>query len=162
MTSIEIEFTKLVREYKSTIYSICMMFAEKTEETDDFVQEALVNLWRGFQASQDICKSWVWRVTMNSCISINRKRKKRVDECPLSADIESMLSASDSSDNNTNVRMLYERIHRLNIFDRAIVMLWLEGMSYDEIAEIIGISTKNVSVKLIRIKEQLKKMKNGK
>jgi len=161
MTDLEKEFTKLVREYKSTIYSICMMFAETPDETNDFVQEALVNIWKGFQSSQDICKTWVWRVTMNSCVSIDRKKKKRVDECPLSADLENVLSVSDSSDRNANVKMLYDRIHQLNLFDRAIVMLWLEGMSYDEIAEIIGISIKNVSVKLIRIKEQLKKMNNG-
>ena len=58
--------------------------------------------------------------------------------------------------------MLYDRIHRLNPFDRAIVMLWLEGTSYDEIGEIMGITTKNVSVRLLRIKEQLKKMNDGK
>lgn len=161
MTNLEKEFTSLVREYKSTIYSICMMFAKRPEETEDFVQEALINLWKGFESSQDICKTWVWRVTMNSCISIDRKRKRRTGECPLSADLENILNVSDSSERNSNVKMLYDHIHRLNIFDRAIIMLWLEGMAYDEIAEIMGISIKNVSVKLIRIKEQLKKMNNG-
>jgi RNA polymerase sigma-70 factor (ECF subfamily) len=138
-----------------------MMFAESPDETDDMVQEALINLWRGFQKADDICKSWVWRVTMNSCITIDRKKRKRSNECPLTADIEDMLQ-SDEKNRNTNVKILYDRIHQLNPFDRAIVMLWLDGMPYDEIGEIIGITTKNVSVRLIRIKEQLKKMNNGK
>ena len=137
------------------------MFAESPDETDDMVQEALINLWRGFQKADDICKSWVWRVTMNSCITIDRKKRKRSSECPLTADIEDMLH-SDENNRNTNVKILYDRIHQLNPFDRAIIMLWLDGMPYDEIGEIIGITTKNVSVRLIRIKEQLKKMNNGK
>lgn len=137
------------------------MFAESPDETDDMVQEALINLWRGFQKADDVCKSWVWRVTMNSCITIDRKKRKRSSECPLTVDIEDMLH-SDENNRNTNVKILYDRIHQLNPFDRAIVMLWLDGMPYDEIGEIIGITTKNVSVRLIRIKEQLKKMNNGK
>lgn len=162
MTDSEKEFTQLINKYKSTIYSVCMMFAERKEETDDLVQEALIHLWQGFKGSENVCKSWVWRITMNSCISIDRKKKKRSDECPMTADIERVMQSTDASNRNANVQMLYDRIHQLNPFDRAIVLLWLEGMPYDEIAEIIGITTKNVSVRLIRIKDQLKKMNNGK
>ena len=162
MTEQEERFTKLVREYKNTVYTVCMMFAESPNETDDLVQEALINLWRGFKTADDVCKSWVWRVTMNSCITIDRKKKrKNSSECPLTADMESVMN-SDETNRNANVRLLYDRIHQLNPFDRAIVMLWLDGMPYDEIGEIMGITTKNVSVRLIRIKEQLKKMNNGK
>ena len=162
MTEQEERFTKLVREYKNTVYTVCMMFAESPDETDDLVQEALINLWRGFKTADDVCKSWVWRVTMNSCITIDRKKKrKNSSECPLTADMESVMN-SDETNRNANVRLLYDRIHQLNPFDRAIVMLWLDGMPYDEISEIMGITTKNVSVRLIRIKEQLKKMNNGK
>ncbi|MDD5785376.1 MAG: sigma factor-like helix-turn-helix DNA-binding protein, partial [Prevotella sp.] len=56
---------------------------------------------------------------------------------------------------------LYERINKLGVFDRAIVLLWLEGMPYDEIGQIVGISSKNVSVKLVRIREELKNMNNS-
>ena len=162
MTEQEERFTKLVREYKNTVYTVCMMFAESPDETDALVQEALINLWRGFKTADDVCKSWVWRVTMNSCITIDRKKKRKSStECPLTADMESVMN-SDETNRNANVRLLYDRIHQLNPFDRAIVMLWLDGMPYDEIGEIMGITTKNVSVRLIRIKEQLKKMKNGK
>ena len=162
MTEQEERFTKLVREYKNTVYTVCMMFAESPDETDDLVQEALINLWRGFKTADDVCKSWVWRVTMNSCITIDRKKKRKSSsECPLTADMESVMN-SDETNRNANVRLLYDRIHQLNPFDRAIVMLWLDGMPYDEIGEIMGITTKNVSVRLIRIKEKLKKMNNGK
>ncbi|MGM9869986.1 MAG: RNA polymerase sigma factor [Sodaliphilus sp.] len=163
MQQLEIEFTRLVKEYKSTVYTVCMMFAEDSSETDDLVQEALIHLWKGFSTARQVNKTWVWRVTMNSCISIDRKKKrKKATECALTVAHENVMQA-DRYGSNANVQHLYQRIHALNPFDRAIVMLWLEGMTYDEIAEVMGISVKNVSVKLFRIKEQLKQMNhNGK
>lgn len=62
------------------------------------------------------------------------------------------------SEDNRQIRMLHDRIHRLQPFDRAIIMLWLEDLSYEEIGQIVGITAKNVSVRLVRIKEQLKSM----
>jgi RNA polymerase sigma-70 factor (ECF subfamily) len=66
----------------------------------------------------------------------------------------------DSDEETKQVQMLRNRINKLGPFDRAIVLLWLENLSYDEIGAIVGISAKNVSVRLVRIKEQLKKMSN--
>jgi len=64
---------------------------------------------------------------------------------------------TDSDDDSRQVQQLNRRISQLGPFDRAIILLWLENMSYEEIGEIVGISTKNVSVRLFRIKEKLKK-----
>ena len=66
----------------------------------------------------------------------------------------------DNDEDTRQIQMLYKRIHQLKPFDRAIVLLWLENMSYEEIAAIVGITVKNVSVRLYRIKEQLKQMSN--
>ena len=65
----------------------------------------------------------------------------------------------DTDDETQQIRRLKERINKLGFFDRAIILLWLENMNYEEIGAIVGISTKNVSVRLFRIKEQLKKNK---
>ncbi|MDO4512093.1 MAG: sigma-70 family RNA polymerase sigma factor [Bacteroidales bacterium] len=163
MEQLEIEFTRLVKEYKSTVYTVCMMFADDPDETDDLVQEALIHLWKGFQGVRQVSKTWVWRVTMNSCISIDRKNKrKKATECALTVAHENVMQDASVAQ-SPNVKKLYERIHALNPFDRSMVMLWLEGMSYEEIGDVMGISPKNVSVKLFRIKEQLKQMtQNGK
>ena len=67
---------------------------------------------------------------------------------------------TDTDTDTKQIQQLYQRINKLGVVDRAIILLWLENMSYEEIGQIIGISTKNVSVKLVRIKEQLKKMSN--
>lgn len=148
-------FTRLVNENKGTIYTVCYMFSKDTDEVNDLFQEILVNLWRGFgsfEGKSDI-KTWFYRVALNTCISIDRKKKH--NPVPLKMDINLY---EDNDADTRQVRMLYDRISKLGPFDRAIVLLWLEGMSYDEIGMIVGISAKNVSVKLVRIKEELKRI----
>lgn len=152
----EREFSQLVRAHKSTIYTVCYMFSKDADEVNDLFQEILVNLWRGFdkfEGRSDI-RTWFYRVSLNTCISIDRK-KKRNKAIPLSMDINLY---EDNDADTRQVKMLYDRISRLAPFDRAIVLLWLEGIAYDEIGQIVGISAKNVSVKLVRIREQLKKL----
>lgn len=152
----EREFSQLVRAHKSTIYTVCYMFSKDADEVNDLFQEILVNLWRGFdkfEGRSDI-RTWFYRVSLNTCISIDRK-KKRNKAIPLSMDINLY---EDNDADTRQVKMLYDRISRLAPFDRAIVLLWLEGIAYDEIGQIVGISAKNVSVKLVRIRERLKKL----
>ncbi|MBQ0034693.1 MAG: sigma-70 family RNA polymerase sigma factor [Bacteroidales bacterium] len=158
----EQQFTKLVQEQKATIYSVCMMFADERTETDDLVQDALIHLWEGFESfeGRSNIKSWVYRVTLNSCISFDRKRK-HTDLVSIELADPGLLNGADSGSDAKQYRMLHERIQKLGPFDRAIILLWLEDMSYDEIAAIVGITVKNVSVRLMRIKEQLKQMSNN-
>ena len=114
----EQQFAQLVKEQKSTIYTVCYMFSKDEDEVADLFEEVLVNLWKGFQEFQGRSnpRTWVYRVSLNTCISADRKKKRR------------------------------KTIPRL------------ENMSYEEIGKVVGISTKNVSVRLFRIKEQLKNM----
>lgn len=151
-------FTDLVRQNKSTIYSVCYMFSTDKDEVEDLFQESLINLWQGlpsFEGRSQV-STWVWRVTLNTCISADRK-KKRSATVPLTMDIDLF---DESNQQGAQAQLLRQRIQRLQPFDRAIVLLWLESMSYDEIAAIVGISPKNVGVRLYRIKEQLKQMTN--
>lgn len=155
----ELEFNRIVKANKSAIFTVCYLFSKDQDEVNDLFQETLINLWRGFDGFQGKCdvKTWIWRVSLNTCLTFERKKKRRVDTLPLTMDINLF---TDTDDDTRQVQMLYRRINKLGMLDRAIILLWLENMSYEEIGEIIGISTKNVSVKLVRIKEQLKKMSN--
>lgn len=157
MDSQETKFAQLVEEQKSTIYTVCYMFSKDQDEVSDLFQEVLVNLWKSFpqfEGRSDI-RTWVYRVAMNVCVSLDRK-KKRHNTVPLTMDINPY---DDENPNSKQMELLRKRISLLGPFDRAIIMLWLENMSYDEIAAVVGISVKNVSVRLYRIKEELKKMK---
>ncbi len=151
----EQEFSRMVREHKSTIYTVCYMFSNDADEVSDLFQETLINLWKGFESFRNESKlsTWIYRVAMNTCISADRKKRRQGSKVPLSMNI----NLYDDEDYETRqVRQLHERIQRLDLIDRALVMMWLEGMSYEEIADVVGISVKNVGVKLIRIKEKLK------
>lgn len=151
----ENDFSRIIREQKSTIYTVCYMFSKDKQEVDDLFQEVLVRLWQGyesFEGKSDL-RTWVYKVSLNTCISIDRKKKRHKTQ-PLIEGID-LFDKNDADNHQTD--LLHQRIQKLQAFDRAIVLLWLENMSYDEIAQIVGISVKNVSVRLFRIKEQLKK-----
>ena len=153
----ERDFTQTIHEHKSTIYTVCYMFSKDEEEVADLFQEILINLWRGFESFNGASniKTWIYRVSLNTCISADRKRRRRKESPGLNMNINLF---TDNDDDSKQIRLLQKRISRLGQFDRAIVLLWLENMSYEEIGAIVGISAKNVSVRLYRIKEQLKNM----
>ena len=155
----EKEFEKIVKEHKNTIYTVCFMFSKDADEVNDLFQETLINLWLGFSnfKGESSIRTWIWRISLNTCISSERKKSK-LHTVPLSMDINLY---EDTDEDSRQIQMLYNRINRLKPFDRAIVLLWLDNLSYDEIAAIVGISVKNVSVRLVRIKEELKKMSNN-
>ena len=152
----EQQFTQMVEQQKGTIYTVCYMFSKDKDEVNDLFQEVLINLWKGFERfeGRSDVRTWVYRVALNTCISQDRRRRRRSD-VELSMDIDLF---RDADADTRQVDLLHKRIQRLQPFDRAIVLLWLEDLSYDEIAQIVGITTKNVSVRLVRIKEQLKQM----
>lgn len=157
MDSIELDFARVVREHKGTIYTMCYMFSRNEEEVADLFQDILVNLWKGFSGfrGESNVRTWIYRVSLNTCISADRKKKRHGESLPLDMNINLF---DDSAEDLKQIRMLQGRISRLGVFDRAIVLLWLENLSYDEIGAIVGITAKNVSVRLFRIKEQLRNM----
>lgn len=161
MDSLEIDFARIVKEHRSTIYMVCYMFSKDEDEVADLFQDILVNLWKGFPKfrGDSSPKTWIYRVSLNTCISADRKKKRKGESVPLDMNINLY---DDTAEDMKQVRMLQDRISRLGPFDRAIVLLWLENLSYDEIGDIVGITAKNVSVRLFRIKEQLRNMSDPK
>ena len=157
MDNLEQEFARIVKEHKDTINMVCYMFSKDSSEVQDLYQECLINLWKSMSSfeGRSNLRTWIWRVSLNTCISVDRKKRRR-DSLPLEMDIDLY---NDTDHETKQIKMLHERINKLGPFDRAIIMLWLENMSYEEIGAIVGISTKNVSIRLYRIKEQLKNMK---
>ena len=122
MKQTEKEFAALVKEQKSTIYSICYMFSKDKDEIDDLFQETLIHLWQGFEKFRNESKieTWVYRVTMNTCISMDRKEKRRGERIPLAVDIDLF----DENDKDMEqVQMLYKRaIHSgMTVFPMEII-----------------------------------------
>ena len=158
MNITEREFTQLVHEQKSTIYTVCYMFARDKDEAADLFQDVLINLWKGigkFRNDSEI-STWVYRVSLNTCISADRnKRKMPTTRLDMNIDL-----FDDDDTDSRQIQVLRQRIQRLQPLDRAIVLLWLESLSYQEIADIVGLTPNNISVRLTRIRLQLKQMKD--
>ena len=156
----EKEFAQIIREHKRQIYTVCYMFSKDVDEVADLFQEILINMWKGFLSfrGNSSISTWIWRISLNTCINASKKRG-RLETIPLDMNINPY---EDVDEDALQIRQLYERINRLGLVDRSIILMWLENLSYEEIGAILGISVKNVSVKLVRIREKLKQMSNPK
>jgi RNA polymerase sigma-70 factor (ECF subfamily) len=133
------------------------MFSRNKAEIDDLFQEILIRLWNGFDnyEGRSTAQTWIYRVALNTAINQDKKERRRIETVPLTVDIDPY----EADDPKTQqIRELYDRISRLDLIDRSLILLWLEGISYDEIGAIIGITPNNVGVRLARIKEKLVKM----
>lgn len=117
----ERQFEQMVREHRSTIYTICYMFSKDQDEVSDLFQEVLINLWKSFDSFEGRSKvnSWIYRISLNVCISLDRKKRRHRTE-PLVMDINPF---EEDDRNSRQMEMLRQRIGRLGAFDRAIIML---------------------------------------
>lgn len=130
MENKEKRFEQIVTETKSMIYTVCYMFSKDQQEVEDLFQQSLINMWNGFDGFQDksSVKTWVYRVSLNTCISWDRKKKVKTEPLDMNMNL-----FTDQDEDTKQINMLYKRINQLGPFDRAIVLLWLENMSYQEI-----------------------------
>ncbi|MBP5797373.1 MAG: RNA polymerase sigma factor [Bacteroidales bacterium] len=153
----EHQFELLVREHKRTIYTVCYMFSHNKTEVEDLFQEVLIRLWNGFDhyEGRSSARTWVYRVALNTAINQDKKERRRIETVPLTVDIDPFEADNPKTQ---QVRKLHDLISQLELIDRSLVLLWLEGIPYDEIGAIIGITPNNVGVRLARIKEKLVQM----
>lgn len=149
-------FIDMVRENSGLIFKVCYMYARDNDHLSDLRQEVLANLWegRGSFASRSKVSTWIYRVAINTCVSYLRRNRRHTGHESLDSD-ERMAIVDDSSEHASMLRQMYEMIGALGPVDKALIMLWLDEYSYDEIAELTGLKRNNVAVKLHRIKQRL-------
>ena len=157
----EHQFERLVRQHKRTIYTVCYLFSHDNAEVDDLFQEILIRMWNGFDSyeGRSDARTWIYRVAFNAALNWNKKQRRRIETVPLTVDIDPY-EANDPS--TQQIRELYDRISCLDLVDRSLILLWLEGVSYEEIGAIVGITPNHVGVRLLRIKDKLVKMSDNK
>ncbi|MBP5419489.1 MAG: sigma-70 family RNA polymerase sigma factor [Bacteroidales bacterium] len=156
---LEQKFLELVENYKRVIYKVCFMYANDDETIGDLYQEVVLNLWTAFPRFRNESKpsTWVYRVSMNTCITNLRHKRTQPDTVVLTSSMADLFP--DESDKE-QLHELYRLISQLGELERALILLWLDDKSYDEIAEILNISVSNVGVRINRIKTKLKTMSN--
>lgn len=149
-----------MEQHKQIIYKVCFMYASDDETVNDLFQEVTLNLWKSFSRFRGDSKvtTWVYRIAVNTCISWLRVSGKRIKTVPLTFSMTELLSDEQEKE---NLRELYALINRLGKLERALILLWLEERSYEEIAKILDISVSNVGVRINRIKAKLVSMSNN-
>ncbi|MFT3993487.1 MAG: sigma-70 family RNA polymerase sigma factor [Dysgonomonas sp.] len=146
---------EMIRQNEGVIYKVASFYADGREHPiGDLYQEIVLNLWKSFSAFRGESKysTWIYRISLNTCISFYRRNKRSIEYIDISVDIP------ETIDNNEQIKELYALINRLGKIERALVLLYLDDKSYKEIAEITGLTVTNVATKLSRIKEKLKEM----
>lgn len=156
----EKEFTDLLMQHQHIIYKICLMYADEKEDIADLYQETVYNLWKSYTRfeNRSSFSTWVYRITLNTCITDIRQRKRKGTTCPL--DLTTLSLWDERDPKQEMLKEMYRMIRGLNKLERMYIMLWLDGKTYEEIAEIIGTSRNQVATTLHRIKEKLKNKAN--
>ena len=145
-------FEILLHRYNGLLFTLCRHFSRKGVEADDLLQDASVALWRDSERLLSLSAgprqaALVWRISRNAMIDTLRRTRE----------LDSLSDEYDrEADDRNLINELHERIELLDEPDRSIVKLQLEGYNYEEIAEMTGLTVKNVSVRLVRVKDKLR------
>ncbi|WP_290507932.1 sigma-70 family RNA polymerase sigma factor [Algoriphagus sp.] len=151
---IEKEFIARIEKHQGILHKVCFVYAKDEADRKDLYQEMVLQLWKSYSKfrGNSAFSTWMYRVALNTAITQTKRLKLLTvnSEIPsLGDDLEASMDASE------DVKILYRAISHLNKIEKAIILLWLDEKSYEKIADTIGISVKNVSVKLVRIKAKL-------
>jgi len=147
-------FLELIHRHQSIIHKICFVYSRNKADREDLQQEIVLQLWKSFPSFREDAafSTWMYRVALNTAINLTRKGGFFVDS---NSTPEIPYDPSESYELSEEIRILYKAISQLKKIEKAIILLWLEDRSYEEIAASIGITVKNVSVKLVRIRARL-------
>lgn len=154
-------FSRLMTQHDDMISRICLSYSRTRAEYEDLRQDCYVALWQGLERFRGdaALKTWIYRVVLNTCVSTIRSRSR----APQRVDIADYADIVDDTPERLRmVAEMHEMISRLPPLDKAIITLWLDENSYDEIADITGLSRNTVATRLSRAKEKLKNQnRNG-
>ena len=151
----------LINGNRDRILRVCRVYAWNSADQDDLYQEILFQIWRGLPALKEkqFANTWLYRVAINTAISFVRKRASSSDRVVHfeHADLTRTIESRQATEENTDDRVanLYNAIYKLNPLEKALVALFLEDLTYEQIAEATGISANNVGVMLHRAKRRL-------
>lgn len=153
------EFLKRVEEHKLIIYKICNSYCRNQHDRADLAQEITYQLWRSYGQFTGNGKfsTWMYRVALNVAITFYRKTKKSEAVIQFTeADMETEDKSEDKAELEKNIDALQQFITELRELDKALMILYLEEKTYNEIADILGITETNVATRISRIKDKLK------
>ena len=152
---LEREFKELIAIENATISRICFSYSGSIAEFEDLRQDALINIWRGMRGfrGESSSRTWIYRVTINSCLSTIRRQSRHRHES-----LDGLYGLIDGDDSNKEeIEQLHRVINTLDQEDKAIIMMWLDELSYDEIGSAMGLNRNTIATRIRRIKEKITK-----
>jgi RNA polymerase sigma-70 factor (ECF subfamily) len=160
-------FMKWLGEHGSSVMKVARAYTLTSEECQDLAQEILLEAWRSLPKFEGKASAatWFYRVALHTALKWHRKdRTRRSKQQPL-LEVQVLATAgansAEQAQQRDTVLQLYRAIHQLPKTDAALVLLYLDELSYPEMAEVLGISESNVGVKLNRAKKALSALMNG-
>lgn len=153
----EESFTRIIMENEGVIFKITTIYTQSEQDQKDLYQEIVYQLWKSFDSFRNESKisTWMYRVALNTAISQLNKSKKHSSNTGLDRVILKQTDNYDAEFEN-RLKIVYEHIHQLNILEKGLILLLLDGKKYGEISEITGLSVTNVGTRISRIKQKLK------
>ena len=154
-------YNRFIRENAGIISKICRAYTDTPDDYHDYFQEVCLQLWKNHESfeGKSALSTWVYRVALNVCLTQFKKSKNRIDTTAIPDHFA--LAAENSSEEAEQLNSLYTAIKKLKETDRAIIILYLEEKSYQEIADILGTNANHIGVKINRIKNTLKTLIHG-
>ena len=160
----EAYFLELTERYGQLVNRICLSYADSSADFEDLRQDVWINVWKsldGFRADSSI-DTWIYRITLNTCVSCLRKRKRSVLTSPIDGIFPEPADDVESDSLRERIRVLHGLISRLSPLDKAIMTMHLDDRSNAEIAEVTGLAKGNVATRLSRIRSRLSSEINSK
>lgn len=161
-TELESKFLSDFESNQNIVHKVCRIYTTNQDAHNDLFQEIAIQLWKNYSKFRGEAKfsTWMYRVALNTAISLYRKSSKRIRTQDISGVAFKIESREYDDTTETQLKSLYQAIRTLNDIDRALVFLYLEDKPYREIAATLGISEVNARVKMNRAKDKLKKILN--
>lgn len=151
-------FIGILRDYRGILTKIIRSYCKNSDDWKDLEQEIIIQLWRALKTYDARYKlsTWIYRIALNVAISHYRRHLKRKNDAPLEEALFHVAADPAEETSRERSEWLYSIINKLNEFDKALIILYLEENSHREIAEIMGMTETNVSTRLNRIKTKIK------
>jgi RNA polymerase sigma-70 factor (ECF subfamily) len=158
-TEQEKSFIKLVKEHQGLIHKVCILYEADKEVRNDLFQEIVLQLWKSYPSFRGEAKitTWMYRIALNTAISGLRKLGRRIKTAELE-EYHFNISDIDGDPQEERLQKLHWAIRQLSEIERAMIMMALDEVPYEDIAETIGITQNNVRVRMNRIREKIKKL----
>ena len=152
----EQQFEQHIKTNELLIYKVCRMYAYTTADREDLFQEIVIQLWNAYPKFRGESKfsTWLYRVALNTAITGLRKKKDFIESREPAQLPEGI--TDENTGREDQLLQLHQAIGQLNQVEKAIVMLYMEDKTYEEMEDIMGMSQGNLRVKMNRIKEKLR------